>query len=206
MLDRLYPYARRLAEYPARLLSRLGISPNTLTLVGLCLNIFVALVLAAGQPVIGGVLVLLANAFDMLDGAVARLGGKVSSFGAFLDSTLDRYAEAIIYLGVMAWLFTLGDGTTLLAAYLALAGSFMVSYCRARAEGLGVGGEVGWLPRPERIVLLAVALLFHQLLLSPVLWLLAVLTNFTAVQRMLHVRRELAARESSPGQITDPQG
>ncbi len=191
MLEKLRPQARRIAEYPARLLARAGFSPNTLTLTGLVLNLVVAIVLAAGHPVAGGVLVLLANAFDMLDGALARVSGKASRFGAFLDSTLDRYAEALLYLGVMAWLYTRADAPLLLASYLGIIGSLMVSYARARAEGLGVGGEVGLLPRPERIILLALGLLFHPWLLAPVLWLLALLTNVTAVQRILHVKKEL---------------
>lgn len=191
MLEKLRPYARWAAEYPARLLARLGFTPNALTVIGLLLNGVVALVLVMGNPVLGGVLVLVANAFDMLDGAVARVSGKGSQFGAFFDSTLDRYAEAVTYLGVMAWLYTLGDGPALLAAYLSIVGSMMVSYTRARAEGLGVNGEVGWLPRPERILLLALGLIFHQYLLLPVLWLLALLTNFTALQRILYARRAL---------------
>ena len=180
-----------MAEYPARLLARLGLTPNALTLIGLLLNALVAGVLALGHPVLGGVLVLVANAFDMLDGALARVSGKGSRFGAFFDSTLDRYAEALIYLGVMAWLVRLGDSWSLLAAYLSVVGSFMVSYSRARAEGLGVQGEVGWLPRPERILLLALALIVHQYLLAPVLWLLAVMTNFTALQRILYAKKAL---------------
>lgn len=191
MLERLRPHARRMAEYPARLLARLGLTPNALTLIGLLLNALVAGVLALGHPVLGGVLVLVANAFDMLDGALARVSGKGSRFGAFFDSTLDRYAEALIYLGVMAWLVRLGDSWSLLAAYLSVVGSFMVSYSRARAEGLGVQGEVGWLPRPERILLLALALILHQYLLAPGLWLLAVMTNFTALQRILYAKKAL---------------
>ncbi len=171
-----------------------------LTVTGLFLNVIVALVLALGHPVLGGILVLAANAFDMLDGAVARVSGKGSRFGAFFDSTLDRYAEAVMYLGVMAWLVTLGDNMTLLAAYLSIVGSFMVSYARARAEGLGVQGEVGLLPRPERILLLALALILHQYLLAPVLWLLAVLTNLTALQRILYARQVL----QPPGEREKP--
>lgn len=191
MLDRLYPPARRVAQYPARLLIRMGVSPNSLTVAGLFLNVLVALVLAFGHPVAGGVLVLLVNAFDMLDGSVARLSGRVTRFGAMLDSTLDRYSEGLIFLGVMAWLFTRGDATTLLAAYIGIIGSLMVSYTRARAEGLGLHGEVGLLPRPERILLLALGLIFHQYLLAPVLWLLAVLTNVTAAQRVFYAKRQL---------------
>ena len=151
--------------------------------------------LASGHIVLGGVLVLLANVFDMLDGAVARVSGKSSRFGAFFDSTLDRYAEALVYLGVMAWLLRQGDTMALLAAYLSVVGSLMVSYSRARAEGLGVQGEVGLLPRPERILLLAVGLMLHQYLLVPVLWLLALLTNVTTVQRILFAKKALDASQ-----------
>jgi len=196
VLDRLYPLARGLAQYPARLLVRLGVSPNSLTIAGLLLNFLVAYVLASGHPVVGGVLLLLVNAFDMLDGSVARLSGKVTRFGAMLDSTLDRYSEALFFLGIMGWLSTRGDTTTLLAAYIAIIGSLMVSYTRARAEGLGLRGEVGWLPRPERIILIGVALLFHQYLLAPVLWLLAVLTNVTAAQRVLYAKKQLETPEA----------
>lgn len=195
MFERIRPLARSLAEYPARLLAAAGVTPNALTLFGLLLNVFVAIVIAMGHPVIGGILVLGANAFDMLDGAVARVSGKGSRFGAFLDSNLDRYAEAVIYGGLMAWLLSVGDRTSLLAAYLAIIGSIMVSYARARAEGLGIQGEVGWLPRPERIILLSLALIFHQYLLAPVLWLLAILTNLTALQRILHARRMLESQD-----------
>lgn len=195
MLDKLRPLARHIAEYPARVLAGMGVTPNAITVIGLLLNLLVALVIASGSLVAGGVLVLFANLFDMLDGAVARVSGKGSKFGAFFDSTLDRYAEAVVYLGVGAWLYSQGDGTTLLAAYLGIIGSLMVSYTRARAEGLGVIGEVGLLPRPERILLLSIGLLFHGQLLTPVLWLLALLANLTALQRMLHVQRVLRATQ-----------
>jgi len=187
-----------MAEYPAVLLNRIGVTPNELTIVGLLLNVAVAWMLASGNLAVGGILVLLANAFDMLDGALARVSGKGSRFGAFFDSTLDRYAEAVIYLGLMVWLYRVGDGPLLMGAYMALVGSFMVSYSRARAEGLGVGGEVGLLPRPERILILALGLLLHQTLLAPAIWLLAVLSNFTTLQRILHARRELSSGKEGP--------
>jgi len=187
-----------MAEYPAVLLNRIGVTPNELTIVGLLLNVAVAWMLASGNLAVGGILVLLANAFDMLDGALARVSGKGSRFGAFFDSTLDRYAEAVIYLGLMVWLYRVGDGPLLMGAYMSLVGSFMVSYSRARAEGLGVGGEVGLLPRPERILILALGLLLHQTLLAPAIWLLAVLSNFTTLQRILHARRELSSGKEGP--------
>jgi CDP-diacylglycerol---glycerol-3-phosphate 3-phosphatidyltransferase len=195
VFERIRPLARHLAESPARLLAAAGVTPNALTIFGLLLNVFVAVVIAMGNPVVGGILVLLANGFDMLDGAVARVSGQGSRFGAFLDSTLDRYAEAVMYGGLMAWLLVVGDRPLLLASYLAIIGSIMVSYARARAEGLGIQGEVGWLPRPERIVLLALALIFHQYLLAPVLWLLAILTNLTALQRVLYAKRMLESQD-----------
>lgn len=179
--------ARELALVPARLLDRLGFTPNGVTIAGCLANCAVGLVLAAGAERVGGVLVLLVNAFDMLDGALARLQGRRSTFGAFLDSTLDRYSEAALLLGV-AWLY-LRRGNPLVAglAWVAMVGSLMVSYARARAEGLGLDAEVGVLARPERIVLLGGALILRR---TPwALALMAILTNLTAIQRIRHVRK-----------------
>lgn len=175
-------------------LARLGVTPNVLTLVGLALNLAAGLVLAAGQPLWGAGAVLVAGAFDSLDGLVARAGGRATAFGAFLDSTLDRYAEAALFGGILVWHVRAGQVAEALLAYAAVIGSLLVSYTRARAEGLGVQGETGWLPRPERIALLAVGLLagaFWPPLWTAALAALAFLTHLTAIQRLLHVRRQL---------------
>lgn len=190
--------ARRAAEIVVRPLAVIGISPNAVTVVGLALNVGVAFVLASGALQIGGVLLLLAGGFDMLDGALARLTKRFSTFGAFLDSVLDRYSEAIIAGGLLYNRMQHHDQIAVMLLYALLVGSFMVSYTRARAEGLGLTCKGGLVPRPERIVLLALGLLFA--LLTPVLIILVVLTQITTLQRMLHVWR--IAREHQ-GPMTD---
>jgi CDP-diacylglycerol--glycerol-3-phosphate 3-phosphatidyltransferase len=166
-----------------------GVSPNLLTVVGLLLNVGVAAVIAAGHPRIGGVLLLLASAFDMLDGAVARADGRVTRFGGFLDSTLDRYSEIVVFLGLLIFLLGTPDARIgSILVFVAAAGGLMVSYTRARAEAAGVGASVGVLPRPERIILLAVCLILGFPLIA--LWVLAVLTHVTAIMRIVHVWQE----------------
>jgi CDP-diacylglycerol--glycerol-3-phosphate 3-phosphatidyltransferase len=179
-----------------RALGRIGLTPNALTALGLVLNIAAGVILATGAYQWGGLAYLAASAFDSLDGAVARAMGQTSRFGAFFDSLADRYSESAVLLG-LAWGLTLSGQWTLVAAVGAtLVGSLMVSYARARAEGLGVDCEIGLLQRTERILVLGVGLLFAELLLAPVLLALAVATNVTVVQRVLHVRRALAVERS----------
>ena len=196
MATALKGWVRQCLEPVGRGLAAVGLTANALTIIAFLLNLLVGLVIALGYQVWGGVLVLVVGAFDMLDGAVARATGSASTFGAFLDSTLDRYSEGAVYLGLLVFFARQGDLTMLVVAYLVLLGSFIVSYTRARAEGLGLKCEVGLLPRPERIVLLGLGLLLNQWLLPlgfsflvVVLWTLVVLVNFTALQRVLHVRR-----------------
>ena len=169
----------------ARLIGRAGVSPNVVTLTGVVLNLGVAWVLAQGYMRIGGLLVPLVSLFDALDGTLARLTGKRSRFGAFLDSTMDRFSEAIVYLGLLVFYTRLGAGREILLIYVTIVGSLMVSYARARAEGLGLDCKVGLLTRVERTVVLTVALILDQV--PTALWVLAILTNFTAFQRMYHV-------------------
>jgi len=171
----------------ARLVGRTGVSPNAVTLTGVVLNLGVAWILAQGHMRIGGLLVPLVSLFDALDGTLARLTGKRSRFGAFLDSTMDRFSEAIVYLGLLVFYTRLGAGREILLIYVTIVGSLMVSYARARAEGLGLDCKVGLLTRLERTVVLTVALILDQV--PTALWVLAILTNFTALQRMYHVWR-----------------
>jgi CDP-diacylglycerol--glycerol-3-phosphate 3-phosphatidyltransferase len=182
-----------------RALAALGIQANSLTVIGLLLNILAAMLLAAGHFTWGGLFFLVFNAMDFLDGAVARLTGTASDFGAFLDSVVDRYSEAVIFLGLAWWYMGDGNRVGALVTYAALLGSLMVSYTRARAEGLGYACEVGLLPRPERIVLLGLGMIASGVLEAPklfffILLALAILTNLTAVQRILHLRRETLKR------------
>jgi len=172
-------------EPVARLIGRTGVSPNVVTLTGAVLNLGVAWVLAQGHMRIGGVLVPLVSLFDALDGTLARLTGKRSRFGAFLDSTMDRFSEAILYLGLLFFYTRSGASREILLIYVTIVGSLMVSYARARAEGLGLDCKVGLLTRLERVVVLSVALILDQVCIA--LWILAILTNFTAFQRMYHV-------------------
>ena len=187
MIDRLKVQAKIGIEPIGQALARTGISPNVLTTVGCLLNFGVAAVIALGHLHIGGVLILVAGAFDMLDGALARAAKRTTTFGAFLDSTLDRYSEAAIFLGVFIEAALRNDLQVQLLAYAAAIGSLMVSYARARAEGLGLRSSVGLLQRPERVVLLGVGLIFGLEVYA--LWVLAILTNVTALHRILHVRR-----------------
>jgi CDP-diacylglycerol--glycerol-3-phosphate 3-phosphatidyltransferase len=128
-----------------------------------------------------------AAAFDALDGTLARMTGRTSRFGAFLDSTLDRFSEAVIFLGLFVYFVEQGAQTELILIYATIVGSLMVSYARARAEGIGVALKDGLLTRFERVGLLIIGMIFSQLLI--VLWMLAIFTNFTAIQRMWLVWR-----------------
>lgn len=180
------------------MLGRTSISPNALTVIGLVVSAVVAAVLATGSGFIGGILVLVAGLFDMLDGALARSAGKTSTFGALLDSTLDRYSEGILLFGLLVAAAQRQDTQTILLIFGVMVGSVMVSYVKARAEGLGLRCDVGLLQRPERVILLAVGLIIGQLV--PVLWILAVLTNVTAVQRILHVRQSTQGGGTKPAE------
>jgi CDP-diacylglycerol--glycerol-3-phosphate 3-phosphatidyltransferase len=184
--ERLQEWGRAQARRVAGWLQWTGLSPNALTLLGLLLNCGVAAVLALGYLRIGGVLVLVAGLFDMLDGAMAKVTNRVTTFGSFLDSTLDRYSEAILYLGLLLYVLTTRDarlGAVLI--YVTICGSILVSYARARAEALGYKLQVGLLARPERIIVLAVGLMAAHPLWA--LWFLAIFTNVTAIQRIYHL-------------------
>jgi CDP-diacylglycerol--glycerol-3-phosphate 3-phosphatidyltransferase len=186
--------ARAAAEAVARQIAYPVVTPNFLTVVGFVLTVGVAAVIASGWEQLGGVLVLLVGLFDMLDGAMARVRELKTRFGAFLDSTLDRLSEAVLLGGVL-WLHhgdpVYGPWYPILTLAV-LTGSLLVSYTRARAEGLDVDCEVGWLPRPQRVILLSAGLITG--LTFEALVILAVFTNVTTVQRILHVRRSLGGR------------
>ncbi|HEX8683457.1 MAG TPA: CDP-alcohol phosphatidyltransferase family protein [Ardenticatenaceae bacterium] len=173
----------------AMLMHRLGLTPNGLTLIGTVFMFGIGLVLAQGNFVTGAVLVALAAAFDALDGSLARQTNRVTRFGAFLDSTTDRWAEAAIYGGLLWWYTGQGSQLEVMLVYAAIIGSLLVSYTRARAEGIGVECKVGLFTRFERIVVLIVGLVSGQMLIA--LAVLAVLSNVTAIQRILHVHRQL---------------
>jgi len=179
-------------------LARWGLTPNLLTAVGLVVNLLVAAVIASGSLRTGGALLLLASGFDMLDGAVARASGTVTKFGGFLDSTIDRYSESLVYAGVLVYLLGTRDyrlGSLLIL--VATAGSLLISYARARAEAAGFQASVGLLARPERVLILAVGLLTGYVI--PALWILAIGTHLTVITRMAHVWRLSRTVESRVG-------
>ncbi|MGC4106576.1 MAG: CDP-alcohol phosphatidyltransferase family protein [Thermomicrobiales bacterium] len=168
--------------------AKVGITPNMATVIGLLLNCVVAAIIAFGHPVWGGILLLVASAFDMVDGAIARSTGKVSKFGGFLDSTLDRYSEIVVYIGLLIWMnTTANDHLASVLIVVASSGALMISYARARAEAIGYSASVGLVARPERVVLLAICLIIQQPLWA--LWILAIATHLTAFARIFHVWR-----------------
>ena len=185
--DAVRKYSRKFLEPLARLISTTGVSPNVISVIGFLLMVGVAIVLANGYLFLGGILIIFAGIFDALDGMLARMMESTSRFGAFLDSTLDRFSEAIIYLGLFIYYLGQNQQVELVLIYATVVGSLMVSYARARAEGIGVPLKEGMFTRFERIFLLVVGLLLNQVTL--VLWILAILTNVTAVQRMYLVWR-----------------
>ena len=185
--------SRRFAVAPALFLGRLGLTPNALTVIGSALTGGVGLLVAQGWFVAAGLCLFVFAATDTLDGALARATNRVSVFGAFLDSVCDRYAEAAVFFGILWYYQWIGQPLGVALAYGAIIGSLMVSYARARAEGVGLqAAEVGWFQRPERIVTLGVGLLLTPLyppVLLAVLAALAILTTLTVVQRVVHVAR-----------------
>ena len=181
-------WARKVLEPIARVLANLGITPNHVTVVGLLLMAASGVFLAYGR-FLGAALTLLAGGLcDMLDGAVARATGLSSPFGAFFDSTADRFAEMFFFAGLIVY-FTGAEHSVLYAllTFLAAGGSFLVSYTRARSEGLGIACQVGLMERPERMVLLLIAAFFGAAGLKVALWILVPLVMWTALQRVHHV-------------------
>jgi CDP-diacylglycerol--glycerol-3-phosphate 3-phosphatidyltransferase len=168
--------------------NRLGLTPNMMTILGLIGNAVGAYYLARGEMLTGGLFVLLMTPIDALDGTMARLRGESSDFGAFVDSVTDRYSELLIYGGLLYYFLSLGDPLGGLLVFGAASGSVLVSYVKARAEGLGYEAKVGVLTRVERYIVLAPSLVFNQLFIG--LAIIAVLANFTALQRIWHVRSQ----------------
>ena len=182
----------------AAALGRLGISPNLLTVIGFVLNIGVAYVLALGRFRLGGILVLLVAGFDALDGTLARETRRVSRFGAFLDSVMDRLSESTVYAGLLVYYMLRGASKEVFLIYLGVIGSLLVSYARARAEGVGVQCKVGILTRVERVAVLVIALLLDKVQIA--LWILAILANATAFQRIYYVWRMTRGSDESSSQ------
>lgn len=196
---RIQQYARRVAEVIVSPLARIGMTPNMATLLGLLLNTVAAAIIAFGNLRVGGVMLLFAGLFDMVDGALARIRNQKTTFGAFLDSTLDRYSEGIVLLGVIGFALSIQISTVrtwiVVLAYIAALSSLMVSYARARAEGLGMSLKSGLMARPERVLVLGAGLIIGgESWLVWTLAFLAVTSTFTAVQRILTVWLKLRVR------------
>lgn len=211
-------------------LIKLGLTPNAVTAIGLILNIGVAIIFIAGAEkgnrgdfrYVGwaGALVLFAGIFDMLDGQVARLGNMSSAFGALFDSVLDRYSELVMFLGICYYLVAHHYFISSLFAFVALIGSMMVSYTRARSEGLGIQNKGGLMQRPERVVLVGTSAIAcgitahfiggdYKLFIPGIRYhifetmsvftlpitIMAVLTNFTAIKRLADAKKALEKKE-----------
>ena len=175
------------------------LTPNAISITGLVGNLIAAVLILEHHFVLAGVAFILGSLCDMFDGRYSRMSGKGTPFGAFLDSTLDRVEEGVVLAAVAVWFAQDGNDVAVGATVIAVVGSYMVSYTRARAEALGVGGNVGIASRAVRVVILSAGLVFAagELvpdldLLEPAIYVMAGLTVFTALQRVLHVRRQLA--------------
>jgi CDP-diacylglycerol--glycerol-3-phosphate 3-phosphatidyltransferase len=168
--------------------NRIGVTPNMMTMLGLVGNIVGAWFLSQGNMFLGGVFVLVCTPFDALDGTMARLRGEANEFGAFVDSVTDRYSELFILGGLLYYFTTHNDHVSTIAVYMAAAGSVLVSYVKARADSLKFDANVGILTRMERYLVIAPLLLFN--LPAVAVWIVAVLANVTALQRIWRVRQQ----------------
>jgi CDP-diacylglycerol--glycerol-3-phosphate 3-phosphatidyltransferase len=166
------------------------------TILGLVGNVIGSILIATGNMTLGGIIILIMGPVDALDGTMARLRGMSSQFGAFVDSVTDRYSEIIILGGVFIYFLQRGDWLSCFLVYLAVSGSVLVSYVKARAEGVGYQANVGMLTRVERYLVLAPCLVINQPQIA--IWIIAILANFTALQRIWHVRRQAYASQKNP--------
>jgi len=172
----------------AAFLLKIGLTPNLVTSFGLVLTIAAAVFAALGKFSIAGLILLIGAPLDAVDGAMARKLGTPTRFGGFFDSVMDRYAELFMLGGLLVYYNGKGDTTTALLVYIAAAGSLMVSYTRARAEGLQLNARVGFFSRLERMISLILFLLIGKPVIA--IWLIAILANFTAIQRIIFVYRQ----------------
>jgi CDP-diacylglycerol--glycerol-3-phosphate 3-phosphatidyltransferase len=178
-------------------LAATGINPNLLTFFGLLVNFGAAASFAVGNFRTGALIIFFAGFLDMLDGQVARRQNRVTTFGAFYDSTLDRYADMALYMGLLVYYSVSGRTPYVVLAAVATAGSVMVSYTRARAESLIPLCKVGFMERPERLVLLIIGGLFNRM--GAVLWVIAVISTITVIHRIFYTWQETRAGRILPG-------
>ncbi len=203
--------AMRIINAMVRWLAFGGISPNILTFIGVTINVGCGVLFCFGEFFWAGIVLIFANLFDMLDGNVARLSGRVTRFGGFLDSSLDRLSDMVAFLGIIIFYASNTPQHSLLnvtSAGIGLIGSVMVSYTTARSEGFGVKANVGFLQRPERIVLLIIGALstvpnstsFFANRMPQVLWVLAIGSLWTFIHRMFFIWKELRKMETAKGE------
>lgn len=177
-------------------LAATGITPNMFTFLGLAVNSWAAAMFAMGRFRQAAAVLFLAGFLDMADGQVARRVGRVTAFGGFLDSTLDRYSDLALYMGLVVYYTLIGRAFYMMLAAVAMASSFMVSYSRARAESVIPSCKVGFLERPERLVLLIMGGAFNRM--APVLWVIATLSSLTVIHRVVYTWQELRAGRTLP--------
>ncbi len=171
-----------------RALALSKINPNVLTFLGLVINMIAATFLAFGRFRTAGCVIIFAGLFDMVDGRVARETNRVTRFGAFFDSVLDRYSDIALLVGLLVYYGTINRASYVVLTAIVMAASVMISYTRTRAENIVPTCKVGFLERPERIVLFIIGALFDRM--APVLWVIAVLGNLTVVHRMMFTYQE----------------
>lgn len=199
--------AMRIINAMVRWLAFGGVNPNVLTVTGVAINVGCGVLFGFGEFFLAGVVLIVANLFDMLDGNVARLSGRVTRFGGFLDSSLDRLSDMVAFLGILIFYASNTPDHSLLNVTLAgvgLIGSVMVSYTTARSEGFGVKANVGFLQRPERIVLLIIGALstvhdstsYFANRMPQVLWILAIGSFWTFIHRMFYIWKKLREIEN----------
>ena len=177
-------YGHSLDKIFVKIIKVIPFSPNVLSIIGFLITLFACYRLSF-DLLTGGVLILVGALFDMLDGAVARTKNKITRFGSFLDSVLDRYSDAFIFLAIAYNLRCASNNTGVILCLGTILGSFMISYSRARAEGIGEECKHGIMERPERIILISLGAISGFII--PALWILVVLTNFTVMQRIYYV-------------------
>src|ERR1017187_5643812 len=178
-------------------LAATGINPNVLTFIGLIVNFWAAAMFATGLFKVAAIVIFFAGFLDMLDGQVARRQNRVTAFGAFYDSTLDRYADMALYMGLLVYYSVSGRTPYVVLAAVATAGSVMVSYAPARAESLIPLCKVGFMERPDRLVLLIIGGLFNRM--GAVLWVIAVISTITVIHRIVYTWQETKAGRILPG-------
>lgn len=174
-----------------------GITPNVLTVVGMAVNVWAAVLFAFGEFRGAAAVLFLAGFLDMADGQVARRAGRVTAFGAFLDSTLDRYSDLGLYMGLVVHYTLIGRPFYMALAAVAMASSFMISYSRARAESLIPSCKVGFMERPERLVLLILGGVFLRM--APAFWVIATVATLTVIHRVVYTWQEIRAGHVLPG-------